>query len=391
MRLVIFAGTSEGRALCECVSGRGIQATVCVATEYGKTSLPQLDGITVHTGRMDQNDMTGFLRQFDTCVDATHPYAAVVTQNLRAACAACGCRYLRLLRPHTPAENVVSVPDAQAAAQFLNTVDGRILLTTGSKDLPIFVRRLAEYQTRLFVRVLPAMASLELCETLEIPTTNRILMQGPFSAGLNAELIRQTGAKWLVTKDTGEAGGLPEKLRAAQETGVGVVLIERPVQETGFTLDQIEAQLFGTAPRFPLFLNLSGVKCVMIGAGTIARRRVHTWKQFGAQIVVIAPDADQIPGVQAVCRRYQPGDLDGAVLASVATNDRAVNYAAGQEAREKGIWVSVADCAEESTFYFPAVCRSTHLSAGIVSDGAHHQLTAQAAARIRAVMEEMDA
>ncbi len=390
MRLVIFAGTSEGRALCERISRRGAQAEVCVATEYGRTVLPELRGITVHSGRMDEAEMTAFLQNFDTVVDATHPYADVVTRNLRAACAACGCRYLRLLRPKTQAEGVVHVPDAQAAAEFLNAEEGGILLTTGSKDLPIFAAGIADYKARLFPRVLPAAASLEACQRLDIPAKNMILMQGPFSAELNAAMLRQTGARWLVTKDTGAAGGLPEKLAAARETGAGVVMIDRPTEEDGLSSAQIEAELFGSTPRFPLFLDLTGAKCVIVGAGSIARRRVETWKQYGAEIVVIAPDADRIEGVHAVCRPYEFGDLEGAVLASAATNDRAVNRAVGLEAKERGIPVSVADCAEESTFYFPAVCRSAHLSAGVVSDGTNHKLTAAAAKRIRAVMEEID-
>lgn len=390
MKLVIFAGTSEGRALCERVSRRGAQADVCVATEYGRTVLPELAGITVHSGRMDEAEMTAFLQSYDTCVDATHPYADVVTRNLRAACAACGCRYLRLLRPKTQADGVIHVPSAQAAAEFLNAEQGGILLTTGSKELSVFADGISDYKNRLFPRVLPAEASLRACRELGISAKNMILMQGPFSAELNAAMLRQTGARWLVTKDTGAAGGLPEKLAAARGTGAQVVMIDRPTEEEGLSPAQIEAELFGKPPRFPLFIDLSGAKCVIVGAGSIAQRRVQTWKQYGADIFVIAPDAGRIEGVHAVCRPYRNGDLDGAVLASAATNDRAVNRAVGEEAKRRRIPVSVADSAEESTFYFPAVCRSAHLSAGVVSDGTNHKLTAAAAKRIRAVMEETE-
>ena len=61
MRRVIFSGTSEGKTLCRQLSQAGLSAEVCVATEYGKEVMPELNGITVHTGRMTAPEMTEFL------------------------------------------------------------------------------------------------------------------------------------------------------------------------------------------------------------------------------------------------------------------------------------------------------------------------------------------
>ena len=116
MKLVIFAGTSEGRTLCTRLSQAGMQATVCVATEYGKEVMPELPGITVHTGRMTAEEMADFLRETQLVVDATHPYAVEVSKNIRQACEMANCRYIRLLRPKTQAAHVVHVASTAAAA-----------------------------------------------------------------------------------------------------------------------------------------------------------------------------------------------------------------------------------------------------------------------------------
>lgn len=89
MNVLLFGGTGEGRELAGWLLVRGIPCTVCVATEYGETLLPA--GVEAHVGRMDQAAMeTQMAAGYDVVVDATHPYAAEVTQNIRAAARAAG-------------------------------------------------------------------------------------------------------------------------------------------------------------------------------------------------------------------------------------------------------------------------------------------------------------
>lgn len=141
--------------------------------------------------------------------------------------------------------------------------------------------------------------------------------------------------------------------------------------------------------RFPLFVDLNGKKAVVIGGGTIALRRVNVLLSFGAQVTIIAPECNDVPkGAVFLKRPYQPGDLVGAFLAVAATDCRAVNYQVGQEANAAGIFVSVADRKEESTFFFPAICTGNGLVAGVVSQGEEHKKTAAAARKIRTVLEE---
>ena len=144
-------------------------------------------------------------------------------------------------------------------------------------------------------------------------------------------------------------------------------------------------------PRFPLFLDLTGKRVVLVGGGSVAARRIGTLRMFGCDIVVIAPELKcRAEGLRWLQRPYAPGDLEGAFLAVAATDSRETNRQVGQEARRLGIPVSVADCAAESSFYFPAVCVGDELIAGVVSSGKSHHKTARAAREIRKVLEELE-
>lgn len=143
--------------------------------------------------------------------------------------------------------------------------------------------------------------------------------------------------------------------------------------------------------HFPLFVDLTGKKVVLVGGGTIASRRIATLRLFGSNTVVIAPELKcSAEGITWLQRAYLPGDLEGAYLAVAATNDRQVNHAVWEEATRLGIPVSVADRESECSFYFPAICTGENLIAGVVSTGKDHHRTARAAREIRKVLEELE-
>ncbi|WP_409969953.1 NAD(P)-dependent oxidoreductase [Bengtsoniella intestinalis] len=144
-------------------------------------------------------------------------------------------------------------------------------------------------------------------------------------------------------------------------------------------------------PRFPLFIDLWEKPVVVVGGGAIACRRIDTLLKFGANITVIAPHWEhKMIGVTWLARPYELGDLDGAILAVAATDNRSVNAEVGKEAKILNIPVSVADNASACSFYFPAVCMDDTVVAGLVScDGAHHSHTAKAAKAIRKTLEEL--
>ncbi len=262
-KICIFAGTSEGRKLLERLCGRGLQMTVCVATEYGEVLLGEHPDVKIRAGRMDQNQMEEMLRGggFDLVVDATHPYADKVTENIAAACRNTGAEYLRLLRgSNSDDSDGVFVENTSACVEYLKTTDGNILLTTGSKELPAY----KELANRIYARVLPMQVSLDICAQSGIAPERIIAMQGPFDEEMNLALLRMTKAKYMVTKDTGGPGGYGAKISAAKKAGIQAIIIGRPVQQEGMDLDAVIRLM---EQRFNLMSVKKKVSLVGIGMG----------------------------------------------------------------------------------------------------------------------------
>ncbi len=236
MKLVIFSGTTEGREFSRAAAALGAAVTVCVATDLGAEEQGSAPGVTVHAGRLDADEMAALLRDAALCVDATHPYATEATHNIRAAAGMAGIEYHRLLRRASklPAGSVV-LPGAGEAAAYLADKAGRILLTTGAKELPAFA---SLDPARLYPRVLPTLAGITACEAAGVPHRNIIAMQGPFTLGLNVALMRQFEIDYLVTKDGGAQGGFAEKAEAAAQCGAQLIVLRRP-DEQGETAETI--------------------------------------------------------------------------------------------------------------------------------------------------------
>ena len=136
------------------------------------------------------------------------------------------------------AAGICFAEDAEDAARIAAQMGGRVLLTTGSKDLGIYGELLNPEQ--LYPRVLPLISSIESCEAAGIPHRNIIAVQGPFSEELNKAVIREYEIDVMITKDSGAAGGFPEKISAAKDCQIPVIVITRP-EEEGLSFEEILA------------------------------------------------------------------------------------------------------------------------------------------------------
>lgn len=243
-KAIVFAGTTEGYALCEFLAENRVSVYACAATEYGGSLLQENEFLHVSAGRLKTEDMEELFRKEnpEIVLDATHPYAAEVTKNIRTACESAGVLYQRILRPEGEKNSeAIYVESTEEAAAFLSGTEGNIFLTTGSKELAKFTG-IPDYKERLFARVLSIPSVIRSCAELGIEGKHLIGMQGPFSAEINEAMLRQFQCSYLVTKDTGLAGGFPEKMEACQRCGVTPVIIGRPLKEEG--LSRQDARVF---------------------------------------------------------------------------------------------------------------------------------------------------
>lgn len=260
-KICLFAGTTEGRQLAALLH-HAAELTVCVATEYGEVLMDGISDINIHTGRMNSTEMACFFTEnaFTRIIDATHPYAEAVTENILDAAKQTGIPTMRILRETDRyGGNAVYVPTVEDARRYLEDTDGNILLTTGSKELSAYI---GLDMARVWARVLPMISSLESCQAAGIPSAHIIAAQGPFTEEINAAQMKMIGARWIVTKASGKNGGFEEKINAAKAVGAVPVIVGQPPQIEGFTLDEALTELAKTLP-----LNDREVYIIGIGPG----------------------------------------------------------------------------------------------------------------------------
>lgn len=216
-RIGLFAGTTEGRLLAWHLRELALPADVFTATEYGKEEIGDPGSLTIHSGRLDEDEMAEqFLRNEDTLIfDATHPYAREVSENIRRACKKAGIRWVRVVRDKeaalsgeeafsagivsageqarsgeeaavgeeaaalgkTPAGNPewIEADSLEEIVSFLEHTEGNILVTTGSKELSAFCR-LSDFETRVYARILPDGEVLSGCARMGFPKKHLIAM-----------------------------------------------------------------------------------------------------------------------------------------------------------------------------------------------------------------------
>ena len=312
----LFAGTTEGRLLAERLAGGPVKVHVFVATEYGGEGLPQAENILVHEGRMDQEEIREELSRLscDLVLDATHPFARIVSENIKDACAACRIPCFRILRDYTKSRRAggagtgsspVFVDSVEEAVEFLKGTQGHVLVTTGSKELSKY-KALPDWEERIYARVLSLPQVVSDCGDLGFYGNHLMAMQGPFSVEMNVAMLHAVGAAWMVTKESGTAGGFEEKASAAGQAGAGLIVIGRP-KEDGISLREA-LEFFG--------LSMDRRKVFLVGMGpgdpglfTEAARRAFEESQV---LAGAGRMADGLRGFQKpVLREYQPERILG--------------------------------------------------------------------------------
>lgn len=266
---LIFAGTTEGRELTQfllnMINEEHLQMhlTVCIATDYGRLMLPEHKALTVLASRLNEQEMEKLMSRnaFDCILDATHPYAVLVSENIRNAAAAENIPYIRILRPdNTPIDtdsNIVFVHTMQEAVSYLAQTKGNILSTTGSKELPL-LRELPDYEERVYARILPNPQMVSDSYEMGFKGQHLICMQGPFTEELNTALIHQFHISYVLTKNSGANGGFAEKIKSAEQTNTTLVVIGRPAEQTkGYLLEDVCAVYRKHHSFAPLFTTQS--------------------------------------------------------------------------------------------------------------------------------------
>ena len=275
MNILIFGGTTEGRVLSKKLAEKKKaedSITVCVASDYGEKMMNNIP-VNIHVGRLDKDQMIQFIEDgnYETIIDATHPFATEVTENIKASCKECDRRYIRLKRDEEKvsgqeSDNILYCNSCIDAAEKLealtrdssdvgnscdvgnklrmltkDSIDAEekrknVLLTTGSKELQCFVDSVDV--KKLYVRVIPSDESINKALSSGISEDHIIAMMGPFSEETNIEHIQKYEIKYLVTKESELGSGFHNKISAASKEGVTVLVIRRP-DDNGYSISEV--------------------------------------------------------------------------------------------------------------------------------------------------------
>ncbi len=238
--LWMFSGTSDGNALANDLAQLGYPVVVSAATEYGgEVAAQHCSGVAVWAGHQGVEAQRQALSQHQAqvIVDATHPYANLISEQLMGLAKNLAIPYLRYERPsslgcaeqneahHQSALPGYTLEQTATQAIFLGS---RIFLTTGSKDLGRFLSAPGAKDREWFVRLTPEPEFIQRAIDLGIPRSHICAMQGPFSEAFNTALWRDLKIDCVISKDSGEAGGFQAKVAATQALNIPLLVIKRP-------------------------------------------------------------------------------------------------------------------------------------------------------------------
>lgn len=224
--ILIFGGTGDANRIVEGLMhefGRHIRLQLSLA---GRTSAPSLpEGVPVRIGGFGGPE--GIIshiknEQIDLVIDATHPYATEISQNVAKACHAVAMPCIQYHRPaweKTEDDNWIKVKSIQEAATVVPEVGTRALIASGTKNLHAFE---GLEKTWLLVRTVDAPR-----DPFDLQFGEWLFARGPFSVESETELLERHAIDVIVSKNSGGDATFA-KIEAARNLGISVIMIERP-------------------------------------------------------------------------------------------------------------------------------------------------------------------
>ena len=244
--IILFGGTTEGRKLAYELAKCGVRQYICTASAEGAAALGKVPGAYISSRALSTEAIKQLISRTGAkyIADATHPYAAEISRNIKKA-ANGDIKIIRVLRKGCEG-NISSrhkiFKNISEMVQYLNENDGNALSTLGSKA-SAELTGIKEYKSRIFIRVLDSDESVNKAVSEGFPISNIIAKNPPFFKEENISLIKKHNIKYMLTKDSGTEGGFEEKDKACRETGIELLVADRPVNENGVSVEEAAAFL----------------------------------------------------------------------------------------------------------------------------------------------------
>jgi len=234
----LIGGTSEAPMLARKLIELNYRLVVTTTTSEGANLLRSHD-VKVQIGALNRDGMEDLITEegIQLVVDASHPYATLVSENAMAVCARLDLPYIRFERPELdlPTDPLIrQVSTMEAAANLAFELGSTVFTTIGVKDLAVFVQKRdilrngGQENIRLIAKVLPALSSIQTCQDLGLELKDVFAMYGTVSTSFYQEIIREYKIDVMISKESGETGGVLEKIEACLALEKPLIIVSRP-------------------------------------------------------------------------------------------------------------------------------------------------------------------
>ena len=230
-KVLVIAGTTDAKTVIERLLEKKHDAAVTVTTRLGAGMLDEFKNLDIYQGKLNKEHITQLIRTLKPAclIDAANPFSTEITRNAINVCKFEALPYIRYERERVSYEDdpeITIVKNYGEACDVLMNCEGNILLTLGSNKIETF-KKIPDYSQRVYLRVLPDWKVLSKCESLGFSPKNMIAIKGPYNEALNIELFKYCQASVLVTKESGNMGGVVDKINAAKKLGMKIILVDR--------------------------------------------------------------------------------------------------------------------------------------------------------------------
>ncbi len=236
MKILLLGGTKDSTNIIEHIKEtHDYHIMTTTTTEYGAELARKAGSDEVIARPLPKDEIIEIIKRenFDVLIDATHPFAKHITQTSASIASELEMPYIRFERPTTNLENMdtshIHYTDSfDEAGKLIESKfsQGNVLHFAGANTMEDILKHVDV--GRFYPRILKVESSIEKCEKLGVDPSHIIAMKGAASLEENLELIEKYDAGVMITKESGDVGGVIEKIQAANEKDVAVVMIQRP-------------------------------------------------------------------------------------------------------------------------------------------------------------------
>ena len=250
-------GTGEGREILSHINKYTDEIVVSTATEYGYEIYKDFKAKHFNYKPLNEEEFKELINKFGITVfvDASHPYASEVSKTLIKVCKEMKIDYISYerksffhnlsknnIKKEESVENIIFVETYEELQEVFKSIDGNILNTTGSNNA-LKIENLKGENNRMIHRILPSPKVISKLLDNGISMDNIIAIKVPFGFEINNGIIKEYKIKALITKDSGEEGGMKEKIDSALLNDVKIIVIKRPNMSYGIEFNDIKEML----------------------------------------------------------------------------------------------------------------------------------------------------